>query len=329
MFKTAALGLCLASALFASVSQAAEEPLIIKFSHVVTEDTPKGRGALLFQKLVNQQLAGRVRVEVYPDSSLFNDAEEIDALMRNEVQLLAPTLSNLSQYNAELKVFDLPFLFDDLAAVERFQRRRPSQQMLSSMVNQGIVGLSYWNNGMKQLSANRPLRNPQDAKGLAFRIQQSPVLEGQFAAVGAKGVNIPFTQSYQAVKNGQIQGAENPWSNLSSHKFHTLQPYITESNHGVMSYMFITNATFWNALPFELRSELQAIADKVTQAVNAEAQAINARERERIVAAGTSRLITLNQAQRDAWREAMTPLYQQVEKEVGAEMIRAALIVNR
>lgn len=328
MFKPAAIGLCLATLVFSHAS-CADEPVVIKFSHVVTEDTPKGQGALLFKKLVEERLAGKVKVEVYPNSTLYGENDEIQALQNNQVQILAPALSNFSAYTKRLEVFDLPFLFDDLEAVERFQRRRASQELLSSMAGHGITGLAFWNNGMKQLSATQPLKRPSDAQGLTFRIQPSGVLEEQFGVIGAKALKVPFSQSYQVMKTGQAQGGENPWSNLYGQKLHTVQPYITESNHGVLSYMLITNTQFWNALPFALRNDLQGILDEVTQVVNAQAEAINAKERELIVAAGTSQVIALNETERNAWRQAMQPLYKTYEQEIGADVIRAAQIVNR
>ena len=184
-------------------------------------------------------------------------------------------------------MFDLPFLFDDAEALQRFQKREAARQLLRSMADHGVYGLAYWNNGLKQLSATAPLRKPSDAAGLAFRIQPSPVLEAQFAAVGAKSVVLPFAKVYESLKGGVVQGRE-PWSNILSQNMHSVQPYITETNHGVLDYMLITNNEFWLSMPFAVRSELEGIILEVTQAVNREAAAVNRRDRDRILASGSA-----------------------------------------
>ncbi len=312
-----------------SAAVRADGPIVIKFAHVVADDTPKGKGALLFKKLVEERLAGKVSVEVYPNSSLVGDADEMQALLDNEVQMLAPSLSKFDKYTKKLQVFDLPFLFDDGDAVARFQRREKSRELLRSMVNDNIYGLAYWNNGLKQLSSTQALHRPEDAAGLAFRIQPSAVLEAQFNAVGAKPVRLAFADVYKSLAAGVVQGAENPWSNIASQNMHKVQPFITESNHGVLAYMLITNGQFWNKLPFAIRSELEGIILEVTQAVNDEAEALNRRDRDRILAGGTSKLVTLTDAERQAWREKMLPVWKAYEDEIGADVIRAALTVNR
>jgi len=305
------------------------EPIIIKFAHVVADDTPKGKGALLLKKLVEERMAGKLKVEVYSNSTLVGDAEEMQALLDNKVQLLAPSMSKFAAYTKKLQVFDLPFLFDDAEALQRFQKREAARQLLRSMADHGVYGLAYWNNGLKQLSATTPLRKPSDANGLAFRIQPSPVLEAQFVAVGAKSVVLPFAKVYESLKGGVVQGAENPWSNILSQNMHSVQPYITETNHGVLDYMLITNNEFWVSMPFAVRSELEGIIVEVTQAVNREAAAVNQRDRERILASGNSQLITLTPEERQAWREQMLPVWKTYEAEIGADLIRAAMTVNR
>ncbi|MBU0813301.1 MAG: TRAP transporter substrate-binding protein [Gammaproteobacteria bacterium] len=330
MFKSCVAALvAVLCGLSASVMAADGEPFVIKFAHVVADDTPKGKGALLFQKLVHERLAGKVKVEVYPNSTLVGDAEEMQALLNNEVQILAPSLSKFGKYTKKLQVFDLPFLFDDEAAVQRFQSRETSRDLLRSMADSGIYGLAYWNNGLKQLSATQALRLPGDAAGLAFRIQPSAVLEAQFNAVGAKPVVLPFAEVYKSLQTGVVQGAENPWSNIASQNMHKVQPFITESNHGVLNYMLVTSSKFWMSMPFAVRSELEGIILEVTQAVNKEAAALNQRDRDRILASGTSKLIALTPEQRQAWREKMMPVWQAYESEIGADVIRAALTVNR
>ncbi len=330
MFRSCLAALGAALFLTAAPVMAAEEgPIVIKFAHVVADDTPKGKGALLLKQLVEERMAGKIKVEVYPNSTLVGDAEEMQALFDNKVQLLAPSMSKFAPYTKKLQVFDLPFLFDDAEALQRFQKREAARQLLHSMAEHGVYGLAYWNNGLKQLSATVPLRKPSDAAGLKFRIQPSPVLEAQFAAVGAQSVVLPFAKVYESLKGGVVQGAENPWSNILSQNMHSVQPYITESNHGVLDYMLITNNEFWLSMPFAVRSELEGIILEVTQAVNREAAAVNRRDRDRILASGSSQLITLTPDERQAWREQMLPVWKSYEADIGADLIRAAMTVNR
>ncbi|WCD81448.1 MULTISPECIES: TRAP transporter substrate-binding protein [Pseudomonas] len=328
MYKSL-FGALFASLMVLSSSALAEEPILIKFSHVVAEDTPKGKGALLFKKLVEERLPGKVKVEVYPNSSLYGDADEIQALQKGEVQMLAPSLSKFEAYTKQLQVFDLPFLFDDLEAVKRFQKRDKSRELLRSMSKQGIYGLGYWNNGMKVLTSNRELRKPEDAKGLAFRIQPSSVLDAQFGLLGAKTVKMPFADAFKALQAGTIQGTEGPWSNIASQKVDTVQPFIMETNHGSLNYMLITSHKFWISIPYETRTELEAIIEEVTFAVNKDAEAMNLKDRERVIAAGKTKVVTLTPEERDAWRQALMPLWKTYEAEIGADVLRAAQTVNR
>ena len=320
--------LCLSFALLLS-TVAHAEPILIKFSHVVAEDTPKGRGALLFQRLVAERMGGAVKVEVYPSSTLFGDADEMAALLRGDVQMLAPSVSKFEAYTKQLQVFDLPFLFDDLEAVKRFQRREKSRELLRSMASRDIYGLAFWNNGMKQLSATRELHLPADANGLAFRIQPSSVLEAQFAAVGAQAKRIPFGESLKALQAGTVQGTENAWSNMTAAGFDKAQPFITETNHGSLNYMLISSSSFWQSIPYATRSELESIVEEVTQQVNEDAEQLNRQGREQLIAAGRAKLIGLSKEERAAWRTAMQPLWKQYEAEIGADMLRAAQTVNR
>ena len=304
-------------------------PIVIKFSHVVADSTPKGQGALLFKKLVEERLGGKVVVEVYPNSTLYGDANELEALVNDQVQLLAPSLAKFEKYTKQLQVFDLPFLFDDLNAVNRFQKRSKGRHLLRVMEDHNIVGLAYWHNGMKQLSANRPLRLPGDAAGLTFRIQPSSVLEAQFNQLGATPKVLPFAEVFGALKSGSVQGAENPWSNIYSKQLNTVQPFITETNHGVLDYMLVSNPRFWYSIPHQIRVKLEGIVDEVTYEVNRQAEAANLADRSRIEQAGGSQVITLDDAQRSAWRQAMRPVWQQFEGSIGADVIQAAQTVNR
>ncbi|EYU00197.1 TRAP-type C4-dicarboxylate transport system, large permease component [Pseudomonas aeruginosa PA99] len=262
----------------------AAQPIVIKFSHVVAENTPKGQGALLFKKLVEQRLGGRVEVDVYPNSSLFGDGKEMEALLLGDVQMLAPSLAKFEQYTRKVQIFDLPFLFDDIQAVDRFQRSPQGRALLTSMQGKGILGLAYWHNGMKQLSANRPLLEPEDARGLKFRVQASDVLNEQFRQLRAISRKMSFAEVYQGLQTGVVNGTENTWSNYESQKVNEVQKYFTESNHGLVDYMVITNAKFWNGLPADIREELQRIMDEVTVQVNLEAERLNRDARQRILA---------------------------------------------
>lgn len=323
----AASTLLLLSAQVHAASEAG--PILIKFAHVVADNTPKGQGALLFQKLAEERLGGKVKVEVYPNSSLYGDANELEALANNEVQLLAPSLAKFEKYTKQLQVFDLPFLFDDLDAVNRFQKRAKGRQLLRSMEDHNIVGLAYWHNGMKQLSATKALLVPGDAAGLKFRIQPSSVLEAQFNQLGATPLVLPFAEVFEALKSGKVEGAENPWSNIYSKQLHSVQPFITETNHGVLDYMLVSNPRFWYGIPHQIRVELEGIIDEVTFEVNRQAEAANLADRKRIESAKGTQVIALSDEQRDAWRQAMQPVWQQFEAAIGRDVIKAAQTVNR
>ncbi|WP_285961075.1 C4-dicarboxylate TRAP substrate-binding protein DctP [Pseudomonas tohonis] len=329
MFKPTLKALACALALGAASLAQAADPIVIKFSHVVAEHTPKGQGALLFKKLAEERLAGKVKVEVYPNSSLFGDGKEMEALLLGDVQMIAPSLAKFEQYTKQVQLFDLPFLFNDIQAVDRFQLSPEGQGLLKSMESKNITGLGYWHNGMKQLSANKPLREPKDARGLKFRVQASAVLEEQFKAVRANPRKMSFAEVYQGLQTGVVNGAENPWSNIYSQKMHEVQKYITESNHGVLDYMLITNTQFWNGLPPDVRSELEKITQEVTVEVNKQAEALNQGDKQRIIEAKTSEIIELTPEQRNEWRDAMKPVWKKFEGEIGADLIKAAEAANQ
>ena len=329
MFKLTAKALaCALSLSIAGMAQAAD-PIVIKFSHVVAEHTPKGQGALLFKQLAEQRLGDKVKVEVYPNSSLFGDGKEMEALLLGDVQIIAPSLAKFEQYTKQLQVFDLPFLFDDMAAVDRFQKGPQGQKLLTSMTDKGITGLDYWHNGLKQLSANKPLREPKDARGLKFRVQASAVLEEQFKAVRANPRKMSFAEVYQGLQTGVVNGAENPYSNIYSQKMHEVQKYITESNHGLLDYMVITNTKFWDGLPADVRDELSKIMAEVTVEVNKQADALNQGDKQRILEAKSTEIIELTPEQRAMWREAMQPVWKKFEGEIGADLIKAAQAANQ
>nr|WP_230633434.1 C4-dicarboxylate TRAP substrate-binding protein DctP [Pseudomonas fluorescens] len=316
-------------ALSALSTAMAADPVVIKFSHVVAEQTPKGQGALLFKKLVEERLPGKVKVEVYPNSSLFGDGKEMEALLLGDVQMIAPSLAKFEQYTKTVQLFDLPFLFDDISAVDRFQLSPEGQALLKSMESKNITGLAYWHNGMKQLSANKPLREPKDARGLKFRVQASAVLEEQFKAVNANPRKMSFAEVYQGLQTGVVNGAENPYSNIYSQKMHEVQKYITESNHGLLDYMLITNTKFWNGLPPDVRSELDKILVEVTAHVNKEAAQLNQNDKQRILDAKTTEIITLTPEERSEWRDKMKPVWKKFEGDIGADLIKAAEASNK
>lgn len=299
-------------------------PITIKFSHVVADATPKGQGALLFKKLAEERLAGKVKVEVYPNSSLFGDAKELEALALGDVQLLAPSLSKFDRYTKSLQVFDLPFLFSDVAAVDKFQSGPTGQKLLRSMEKKGFLGLGYWHNGMKQLSANKALRLPTDCAGLKFRIQPSDVLLEQFRALGANPQKMAFSEVYQALQVGTVDGQENTWSNIFSQKFFEVQKYITESNHGVIDYLFMTSTEFWGGLPKDIRVVLEQVALEATAHANKVAGELNDRDRGRIKDSGSCEILTLDPTQRAAWVKAMHPVWKKFEGGIGADIIKAA-----
>lgn len=318
-----------ALALGASSLALAADPVVIKFSHVVAEQTPKGQGALLFKKLVEERLPGKVKVEVYPNSSLFGDGKEMEALLSGDVQIIAPSLAKFEQYTPKLQLFDLPFLFNDISAVDRFQQSPDGQGLLKAMESKNITGLAYWHNGMKQLSANKALREPGDARGLKFRVQASAVLEEQFKAVRANPRKMSFAEVYQGLQTGVVNGAENPYSNIYSQKMHEVQKFITESDHGLLDYMLITNTKFWTGLPPDIKTELEKIIVEVTTQVNKDAEKLNQDAKQNIINAKTTEIITLTPEQRGKWREAMKPVWKKFEGDIGADLIKAAEAANQ
>jgi C4-dicarboxylate-binding protein DctP len=329
MFKLTAKALaCALSLSIAGMAQAAD-PIVIKFSHVVAEHTPKGQGALLFKQLAEERLGDKVRVEVYPNSSLFGDGKEMEALLLGDVQIIAPSLAKFEHYTKQIQIFDLPFLFDDMAAVDRFQKSEAGQGLLTSMTDKGITGLGYWHNGLKQLSANKKVILPKDARGLKFRVQASSVLEEQFKAIRANPRKMSFAEVYQGLQTGTVNGTENTWSNYESQKVNEVQPFFTETNHGLIDYMVITNAKFWNGLPEDVRGELQTLMDQVTVEVNKQAEALNQTSRQKIIDAKTSEIDALTAEQRQQWREAMRPVWDKFSGQIGADLIKAAEAANK
>lgn len=317
-----------ANMFFAGGFARADDPIVIKFAHVVAEQTPKGQGALLFKKAVEAQFPGKIIVEVYPNSSLFGDGQEIDALLVGDVHMLAPSLAKLEHFSKQTQIFDLPFLFDNFEAVENFTNSPEGKSILMSMEGSNITGLAYWNNGMKQLSANRALRHPKDARGLKFRVQASTILEEQFKILRANPRKMSFAEVYQGLQTGVVNGTENTYSNYFSQKVHEVQKYITESDHGPIVYMVITNTDFWSKLPEDIQAQLISILEEVTVEVNKQALALNLHDKENIVAEGSTEIIMLSPDEKERWREAMQPVWKKYENEIGPHLLKAAIDAN-
>ncbi len=317
---------------FAGVAIAAPlanaEPIKIKFSHVVAENTPKGQGALMFKRLAEERLGDKVIVEVYPSSQLFDDKKVMQAILLGDVQMAAPSLSKFNKFTKKLQVFDLPFLFDDIDAVDRFQNSPSGRALLDSMKGKGYKGLAYWHNGMKQLSANKPLRMPADASGLKFRIQQSDVLEAQFRALDANPQKMAFSEVYNALQTGVVDGQENTWSNIYSKKFFEVQKSFSETNHGVIDYLVVTNAKFWDGLPADIRTVLETALAEATQYANKIAREKAEGDRLKVVGSGVTEVLTLTKDELGAWRKAMAPVWKKFEDEIGKDVIDAALASN-
>ena len=311
---------------FGMAAQAA--PIIIKYSHVVADVTPKGQAAIKFKELAEKALPGKVEVQVFSNSQLFGDGKEMEALLLGDVQIVAPSLAKFAKYTPKIQIFDLPFLFDDIHAVDRFQASPEGQSLLTSMSKKGILGLGYLHNGMKQLSANTKLLTPADAKGLKFRIQASDVLESQFKAVGANPQKISFAEVYQALQTGVVDGTENPWSNTYSKKFHEVQKFIMESDHGVLDYMVITNAKWWNGLPPDVQKGLKTAMDESIKFGNKVAFDEDADFRKKVIADKKAEVVALTKEQKAAWRAAMQPVWKKFEGEIGKNLIDAAQRAN-
>ncbi len=311
------------------VSTGRAAPTVIRFSHVVGDQTPKGQAALKLKSLVAERMWGRFAVEVYPNSTLFDDDQIFEALLLDDVQMAAPSVSKFTLYTKKLQVFDLPFLFQDMSAVDRFQQSLEGQALLNSLSDRGLIGLGYIHNGMKQLSANRKLSVPQDAAGLKFRIQSSDVLKAQFAAIGAEAVPKPFSQVHSLLSTGVIDGQENTWSNIFSKKFYTVQTHITESNHGVIDYMVVTSRNFWESLSPEDQRDLQTAVNDAIAFANELAGKADREARQQVIDAGTAEVVQLSPNERSQWVEAMRPVWQQFEQEIGKDLIEQAYRANQ
>ncbi|MCW5700102.1 MAG: DctP family TRAP transporter solute-binding subunit [Rhodospirillales bacterium] len=309
----------------------AEEPILIRFSHVVGENTPKGVGANLFKRLVEERLAGRVAVEVYPASQKFSDDEVLNALLFGDVEMAAPSLAKFNRWAKALQVFDLPFLFEDVDHIHRFQQSDVGRRLLSSMTSRGIQGLAFWDNGPRVISSTKKLNTPGDADGLVFRIEPSDVFQEQYARIGAVGVAMPFSRLTDAIRDGVVNGQENTWSNIYSRKIHKLHRHFTEIGHSHLGYMVITGADFWRGLPRDIRASLEEILAEVTAEVNGLAAEKNEEARNKAMAEGGEGVVVFAPIddQLQAWRDAWMPVWSRFEPDIGSDVIDAAVNAAR
>jgi C4-dicarboxylate-binding protein DctP len=302
--------------------------IVIKFSHVTNTDKhPKGIAASLLEKRVNEEMNGKACIEVFPSSQLYNDDQVLEAMLAGDVQMAAPSLSKFEKFTKKFRLFDLPFMFDDVEAVNRFQQSDDGQKLKDAMKRRGLQGLAFWHNGMKQISANRPLIDPADAKGLKFRVQPSDVLVAQMEALQANPQKMAFSEVYGALQTGVVDGQENTWSNIYGKKFFEVQDGTTESNHGIIDYLVVTSTEWWDGLPDDVRSQLQTILDEVTETRNAESTRVNEEAKQAIIAAGGV-VRTLEPEQRAKWVDVMKPVWGKFEDDIGTDLIAAAQAAN-
>ncbi|QGZ39604.1 C4-dicarboxylate-binding protein DctP [Pseudoduganella flava] len=302
----------------------AQAPIVIKFSHVVATDTPKGQAAERFKQLAEKATNGRVKVEVYPNSQLYKDKEELEALQLGAVQMLAPSLAKFGPLGVkEFEVFDLPYIFPTKQALYNVTEGPIGKGLLKKLETKGITGLAYWDNGFKIMSANKPLNSPADFRGLKMRIQSSKVLDAQMRALGANPQVLAFSEVYQALQTGVVDGTENPPSNMYTQKMHEVQKYGTLSNHGYLGYAVIVNKKFWDGLPADIRTALEGAMREATTYEKAIAQRDNDMALDAMKKSGKTQFITLNAQQQAEWKKALQPVHKQMESRIGADLINA------
>jgi C4-dicarboxylate-binding protein DctP len=311
-----------AAVFMAPATASAQTPIVIKFSHVVAPNTPKGKGADKFKELAEKYTNGKVKVEVYPNSTLYKDKEELEALQLGAVQMLAPSNSKFGPMGIkDFEVFDLPYLLPNKTALRKVTDGPLGKAMLKKLETKGMVGLAYWDNGFKAMSANRPLRMPEDYKGLKFRIQSSKVLEAQFRTLGAIPQVMAFSEVYQALQTGVVDGQENTPSNIFTQKFYEVQKYTTLTNHGYIGYVVVVNKKFWDDLPADIRGQLQKAMDEATIYSNDISEKENVEGLDDIKKSGKTEIIVPTAAETAAMRKAMEPLYQEMGGRVGKQLI--------
>jgi len=302
--------------------------IVVKFSHVTNTDKhPKGIAATLLEKRVNEEMNGKMCMEVFPNSTLYNDNKVLEAMLQGDVQLAAPSLSKFEKFTKKFRIFDLPFMFKDINAVEAFQASEAGQGMLNSMRKRGLQGLAYWHNGMKQMSANKPLIAPTDANGLKFRVQSSDVLVAQMEAIGGSPQKMAFSEVYGALQQGVVDGQENTWSNIYGKKFFEVQDGVTQTDHGIIDYLLVTSVDWLDGLPADVRKQFLTIVAEVTATRNKESTSVNEAAKKAIVDAG-GKVVTLTADQRQAWVDVMKPVWAKFAGDVGQENIDAAQKIN-
>ncbi|MDC7698685.1 TRAP transporter substrate-binding protein [Vogesella indigofera] len=306
---------------FAGAAHAAD--FVIKFSHVVAQDTPKGKAAEYFKKLAETRTKGRVQVQVFPNSQLYKDKEELEALQLGAVQMLAPSLAKFGPLGAkEFEVFDLPYIFDSYDELHKVTQGPIGMQLLAKLENKGIKGLAYWDNGFKIFSANKPLKSPADFKGLKMRIQSSKVLEEEMRALGALPQVMAFSETYQALQTGVVDGTENPPSNMLTQKMHEVQKHATVSNHGYLGYAVIVNKKFWDGLPADIRTTLDGAMKEATVYANKIAQQENESDLAKIKASGKTQIYIPTAAERAAFKKALTPVHTKMDDRIGEGLVQ-------
>jgi len=313
-----------AAVLTAPMIARAQQPIVIKFSHVVATDTPKGKGADLFKKLAEEKTGGKVKVEVYPNSTLFKDGEEMEALSLGSVQILAPSVAKFGPLGVrEFEVFDLPYLFASYTDLHHVTEGAAGKNLFAKLDDKGVTGLAFWDNGFKQFSANRPLKQPTDCKGLKMRIQSSKVLDAEIRALGAIPQVMAFSEVYQALQTGVVDGTENPPSNMYTQKMHEVQKHMIMSDHGVVEYAVITNKKFWSGLPADIRTQLEAAMKEATRYTNSIAKLENDQALEKIKSAGKTEVYTPTAQEKAAWRKTLLKVHKDMESRIGRETIQA------
>ena len=325
---TTAMALVLALSANAAFAQCDDGEVVIKFAHVTNTDKhPKGIAASLLSERVNAEMNGKACMEVYPNSTLYNDDQVLEAMLQGDVQLAAPSLSKFETFTKVFRIFDLPFMFKNIAAVDDFQNSETGQAMKSSMAKRGLQGLEFWHNGMKQMSANKPLTLPTDAAGLKFRVQPSDVIKAQMEAIGVSPQAMAFSEVYGALQQGVVDGQENTWSNIYGQKFFEVQDGTTETNHGIIDYMVVASVDWLESLDPATRDQFLQILSEVTESRNAAVGEVDAQARQAVLDAGGV-IRELDADQRQAWVDAMKPVWTQFVGDVGQDNIDAAQAIN-
>jgi C4-dicarboxylate-binding protein DctP len=304
-------------------STLAQQPIVIKFSHVVAVDTPKGKGAEYFKKLAEERTKGRVKVEIYPNSQLYKDGEEMEALQLGSVQMLAPSVAKFGPLGArEFEVFDLPYIFDSFNDLHKVTEGPVGKKLFQKLETKNITGLAFWDNGFKDFSANKALRLPGDVKGLKMRIQSSNVLDSEIRALGGLPQKMAFSEVYQGLQTGVVDGTENPPSNFYTQKMHEVQKFLTLTDHGVIEYAVIVNKPFWDGLPADIRTTLEGAMKDATKFANDIAKKENDDALEGVRKSGKTEVITLTPAQKAEWKKALVPVHREMESRIGKDIIQ-------